>query len=74
VIHQCTLLHTTFHFVIFNHDSNCSTSEMTFLFDDTHFSQSNQYQEAYLHFPPVSKCWVVLTQLWVKYGQTQTLG
>jgi len=19
-------------------------------------------------------CWVVLTQLWVKYGQTQTLG
>jgi len=20
------------------------------------------------------KCWVVLTQFWVKYGQTQTLG
>jgi len=20
------------------------------------------------------KCWVVLTQLWVKYGETQTLG
>jgi len=21
-----------------------------------------------------AKCWVVLTQLWVKYGQTQTLS
>jgi len=20
------------------------------------------------------QCWVVLTQIWVKYGQTQTLG
>jgi len=24
--------------------------------------------------PTIKKCWVVLTQLWVKYGQTQPLG
>jgi len=24
--------------------------------------------------PTLKKCWVVLTQIWVKYGQTQMLG
>jgi len=27
-----------------------------------------------LNLLSVTKCWVVLTQIWVKYGQTQIVG
>jgi len=33
------------------------------------------FENTYIVHPyTLKKCWVVLTQFWVKYGQTQTLG
>jgi len=38
------------------------------------YSSAGRYTGSYRKPVYTLKCWVVLTQLWVKYGQTQTLG
>jgi len=51
-------------------DFNCNV-EQTVLQGKVHISHHRQNGASYC---TLKKYWVVLTQFWVKYGQTQTLG
>jgi len=48
------------------------------MFKDMYLNQNLQIQirkvQFNKHLYTRKKCWVVLTQFWVKYGQTQPLG